>query len=416
VDLLPDRKADTLADWLKEHPGVEVISRDRAGAYADGARRGAPEAIQVADRFHLIKNLGDHLKNMFERKNACLVRPSDGVVTLEMPMPMPLQPPSLEGSTDLEEPMTVFEPPSHKVQITKPQNEAEIVDILETLSAQSEPASPLSRKDRLFEHIKTLSKQGLTQSHIARELRISRRTVKKYLKAQQVPRYTPRSARPSKLDLYKPYITTRWREGVCKIVPLFMEIKERGYTGSWGLLAQYLAKFRLDNPPPKSSKVGRGRPAGKGGSDTAQGQSKVKPQPMLSAREASFLMLKDPVDLTEKQQPLLTHLRAFDSEVETAYQLTQEFVRMLRERQGQYLEEWLIRVEQQVKQAQSAELGSFARGIRLDQAAVTAGLTFSYSQGQVEGQVNRLKTIKKVMFGRAKFDLLRARVLHSDAA
>ena len=220
------------------------------------------------------------------------------------------------------------------------------------------------------------------------------------------------------MDVYKPYISALRREAFAKLSRFKAGNKERGYIGSWGLLAQYLAKFRLANPPPKSLKTGRGRPAGRGSSDATHGlgQGKVKAQPMLSAREASFLMLKDPFDLTQKQQSLLTHLRAFDSEVETAYQLTQEFVRMLRERQGQFLEEWLMRVEQQVEAAQVAELGSFARGIRLDQSAVTAGLTLSYSQGQVEGQVNRLKTIKRVMFGRAKFELLRARVLHSDAA
>jgi transposase len=137
---------------------------------------------------------------------------------------------------------------------------------------------------------------------------------------------------------------------------------------------------------------------------------------MLSARKASIVMVKNSEDLTEKQQELLIHLRNFDREIEAAYQLSQEFVRMLRGRQGQNLEEWLKKVEQQVGLAQLQELGSFANGIRQDQAAVKAGLTLEFSQGQVEGQVNRLKTIKKSMFGRAKFDLLRARVLRPTAA
>jgi transposase len=285
----------------------------------------------------------------------------------------------------------------------------------ETPAPEAQPTETINRKYYLFEHIKALQQEGLTQRRIAHELRICRRTVKKYLRAEQVPRYTPRTARPSILDLYKPYLALRWAEGVYKGVQLFLEIKERGYTGSWALMAQYLAKYRMHHPPPKPLKSGRGRPPGSSGSG-GKVLPKLKPQPMLSARKASFVMMKNTEDLTEKQQELLLHLRNFDSEIEAAYQLSQEFVRMLRGRQGQYLEEWLKKVEQQVGLAQLQELGSFANGIRQDQAAVKAGLTLEFSQGQVEGQVNRLKTIKKSMFGRAKFDLLKARVLRPTAA
>jgi transposase len=187
-------------------------------------------------------------------------------------------------------------------------------------------------------------------------------------------------------------------------------------------LGQYLAKFRRDNPVPKPQKAGPGRPpssgSGSGGSATKAtvAKRKLKPQPMLSAREAVWVVLKRAEDLTEKQQKLLTHLRAFDSEIEIAYQLSLEFVQMVRERQGHKLEEWLLTVEQQVQQEQLMELGSFVNGIKQDFAAVKADLTLEVSQGQVEDQVNRLKTIKREMFGRGKFELLKARVLHRHAA
>ena len=145
-------------------------------------------------------------------------------------------------------------------------------------------------------------------------------------------------------------------------------------------------------------------------------RKKLKPQPMLSAREAAWIMLKMPEDLTEKQQNHLGHLRSFDQEIEAAYQFSQEFKRMVKEREGYKLEKWLQEVEGKVVQEQLMELGSFANGIRQDQAAVTFGLTLEYSQGQTEGQVNRLKTLKRSMYGRAKLALLRARVLHRDAA
>jgi transposase len=415
VDLLVDRKAETLVKWLEKHPGVEIISRDRASSYADGARRGAPQAIQVADKFHLVKNLGEHLKNMFERKNACLLTPLKGSVSQEML----IQP---EG-VSLEVEKVAEEISINEAGLACDLTLVECKEEIQEKQIEEAPVQPVeftSRKHYLFEHIRALNTEGLSQRGIAIELRISRHTVKKYLHSEKVPRYTPRPSRPSKLDLYKPYIAARWREGVYKGVRLFLEIRERGYSGSWALLGQYLAKFRRDNPVPKPQKAGPGRPPGSGSvGSTTKGtviNRKLKPQPMLSAREAVWVVLKRAEDLTEKQQKLLAHLRAFDTEVEMAYQLSLEFVQMVRERQGHKLEEWLLAVEQQVQQAQLMELGSFANGIKQDYAAVKAGLTLEVSQGQVEGQVNRLKTIKRDMFGRGKFELLKARVLHRNVA
>jgi len=124
-------------------------------------------------------------------------------------------------------------------------------------------------------------------------------------------------------------------------------------------------------------------------------------------------MTKASDKLTEKEQQRLNHLRAFDEEVETAYQLSQQFVKMVKERQGQKLEEWLLAIEEKEAQAQLMELGSFRKGIVQDLAAVKAGLTLEISQGQTEGQVNRLKTIKRMAYGRASFEHLRARVLYA---
>lgn len=401
VDLLVDRKAETLAKWLGEHPGVEIVSRDRASSYADGVRRGAPLAIQVADKFHLAKNLGDHLKNMFERKSACLLAPQVNTVSQELVAEAPVQ---LE---DIKLEQIEF---SHKIE----------ANIEEEQPDKEEPV--LSRKGYLFQSIQELDKESLPMRVIARELKVSRKTVRKYLKAHTVPRYTPRPHRTSKLDLYKPYIAARWREGVYKGIQLFREIKERGYDGSWGLVGSYLAKYRVGNPPPEAVKGGRGRGRGRppglsqGYEGIKERVRKVRPQPLLSAREAVWVVLKKAQDLTDKQQKFLDHLRAFDAEVEAAYQLSVEFMGMMRERTGHKLEGWLRAVEQYVKQEQLIELGSFAKGIRQDLAAVQAGLTLEISQGQVEGQVNRLKTLKREMYGRAKFDLLRARVLHRSAA
>ncbi len=418
IDLLADRKAETFAKWLEAHPGVEIISRDRASAYADGARRGAPEAIQVADRWHLLKNLGDHLKVLFERKSACLLAPQANPVSQEVAnLSETAQKEVAQSLHELEEAQPGLE--QHSLPIAPPvQAEPDIPAQNDRLEEEVEEVGSPSRKSYLFQHIKALTKEGLSLRTIARELRVSRQTVRKYAQAEKVPTYSPRARQVSKLDLYKPYIALRWQQGVCKGIDLFLEIKERGYSGSWALVGQYLAKYRLENPPPKPTKIGRGRPPGwgKAAKQMTSGAAKIKPRPMLSAREAGWLMMKASDKLTEKEQQRLSYLRTFDEEVEAAYQLSQQFIKMVEERQGQKLEEWLAVVGQAVKQEQLVELGSFAKGIRQDFAAVKAGLTLEISNGQTEGQVNRLKTLKRAMYGKAKFALLRARVLHSDAA
>jgi transposase len=436
VDLLEDRKADTLVKWLQEHQGVEIISRDRASGYADGGRRGAPQAIQVADRWHILKNLGDHLKKMFERKNACLLEPPPTPILVE-PESVTLITSTMEenpaGQTEVEVTVgsgregngegegekssaTPLEP---EPKVTPSENEANTQVKLEVfgeldqaeIKKEAKKALALSRKSYLFEQIKLLKREDWSQRSIAEQLKVSRTTVQKYQRASQLPRYTPTAPRPSKLNLYKPFIAMRWGEGVCKTIEVFEEIKARGYSGSWSLLAQYLAQYRLGNPPPKAPR-GRGRKPG-----TSKKRDKAKaPQAMLSAREAAFLMLKREDKLTEEEEGLLAHLCGFDEEVEATYYYSLEFGKLVRERQGQLLEEWLVSVEQKVGEEELFELGSFVKGIRQDQAAVQTGMTLEYSQGQTEGQVNRLKTIKRSMYGRAGFELLKARVLHATAA
>jgi transposase len=142
----------------------------------------------------------------------------------------------------------------------------------------------------------------------------------------------------------------------------------------------------------------------------AQSSQKDLPQamlPALSSKRVTWLLVKSPTDLDEQEQQDLTMLRQASVAADTAYHLVQAFGQMVRERQGEYLENWLKAVEQSAL----PELQTFAAGIKRDQAAVLAGLTLPYSNGLLEGHVNRLKLIKRSMYGRAKFDLLRLRVL-----
>ena len=128
----------------------------------------------------------------------------------------------------------------------------------------------------------------------------------------------------------------------------------------------------------------------------------------LSPTRASWLCVSKPEKLDEKQRQQVAHIRQGHRDLDTAYQLSQAFVSMLSERRGNDLDEWLI----QAQHSGIAELKSFAQGIRRDYAAVHAAFTSPWSNGQVEAQVNRLKVQKRQVYGRAKIDLLRRRVLY----
>jgi transposase len=137
----------------------------------------------------------------------------------------------------------------------------------------------------------------------------------------------------------------------------------------------------------------------------------ASPTPLenFSAQRATWLFVRQPEELDGTQQAELALIRQASPSAETAYCLAQAFMQMIRKRTGHQLDAWLISAEA----SQVPELESFARGIQQDKAAVLAGLTLPWSNGPLEGHVNRLKLIKRSMYGRAKLPLLRQRVLWS---
>ena len=207
-----------------------------------------------------------------------------------------------------------------------------------------------------------------------------------------------RAAGKSKLDAYLPYLRAQWEAGIHNCSRLFDLVKERGYTGCQSGLRKRLSQWRTELP----FKRWRGNPP-KPRLFAPRGQR------CLSSRSASFLMILPPEKLTAKQQQQVEHICQASSDLHTVYLLSQEFVTMLKERQAEALEGWLKRA----KQSHVTELGSFVNGIRRDYAAVRAALCLPWSNGITEGHVNRLKFLKRQMFGRAHLDLLRVKVLHA---
>ena len=361
IDLLPDRAAETFAAWLRQHPGVERITRDRAPAYADGARQGAPDAVQIADRWHLLRNLSEALEEVLLQHRAALRAAVAAVPTDPEP--------AAAG------PLTPHRPRwrVQRHQEVSRQRHARLVEQYET--------------------IHRLAAAGATANDIARQLGVHRRTVYRYraLAEPPAPRQLPRSPRRRVLTPYEPYLLQRWQEG-CRVgMRLFRELREQGYPYGASNVMRFVATLRREEAA--------GHPPGS--------RQRAAPRPVPTARHVAALLLRRPEKRTDEEQAYLTRLRERDATVATMAALTDAFTTLVRERGGARLEEWLGRAETEAP----PPLQRFARGVRADLDAVRTGLTEAWSNGPTEGHVNKLKLVKRQMYGRAKFDLLRQRVL-----
>jgi len=272
-----------------------------------------------------------------------------------------------------------------------------------------ETPSQISRSNRYarYQAVRALHQQLVSQREIARCLSLSRNTVRKFLQAETFPERSQPPYRGSILDPYKLYILERWKSGCWNGAQLLEEIKKLGYTGSDVLFRSFMTHVRKQHQAAGTALALELL--------TAQGSisapDDLPPKPSLKRRmspsRASWLCVCQPDRLDEQQRPLVEQLRTAHPDLETAYQLSQAFVSMLAEHRAQDLDDWLL----QAKQSGIRELKSFAQGIRQDYAAVKAAFSSKWSNGQVEAQVNCLKLQKRLMFGRANFDLLRLHVL-----
>jgi transposase len=384
VDLLADREAASVACWLREHPGVKLISRDRAGMYAEGAKRGAPRAKQIADRYHLLVNLRDTLKD-------ALARYQDSLPVVE-------ERGKQAGSSSEE--------PAHPSPVTPvpvqapPKPEAGEAGSLSAETPQLTAAQrrqQVSRANRYArsQQILALSREGLSQRAIARQLHLSRGCVHRYVTAPSFPERALPGKRGSQLDRYLPYLRQRWEQGCHNGRQLAQEIEAQGFRGSASLVRQLIGGWRASLPAPSPGVRGPKRRT-------------APPAPRrVSARQASWWFVTPPEHLTEAQRALLERICQTNASLHELYQLGQEFLLMVKQRRARRLAPWLRRVGK----SSSTDLHGFASGIKRDYAAVKMALSVVWSQGQVEGQITRLKLLKRQMYGRARFELLRSRVL-----
>ena len=374
IDLLPDREADTLCDWLKAHPGVEVISRDRSRVYADGARRGAPTATQIADRFHLLQNLRTAFENLLCRQASVLQH---------------------SYQTVMEEALLALK------QRVADQEEPELVD---KFAANPEDSLSIDEKRSLerrqrrqerFLKVKELRGRGFSILQIAKSMRMHRRTVRLYLQSDFLPERR-KPTRFAELRKYLPFLEQRWAEGERNATKIGRELKEKGYCGKVSTVGHYLVAWREICSDRNET--------------AAMVKSKLRRFAVPSPKKTYWLIFK-PRPMDEKWSDCyISQLLKDSSEIKEAAEIVRDFFRLMKNRQVNELKNWLAKAEK----SKISELIGFVNGIRLDFKAVEAAFSSEWSNGQTEGQVNRLKFIKRQMYGRAGFDLLKARVVHQN--
>ncbi len=396
IDLLPVRSAETFAQWLQDHPGVEVISRDRGGTYADGARTGAPNAVQVADRWHLLKNLGDALVKLFDQQRAA--------IEAQLGPALAAAQPADEHMIDADPAQTSVSSTTESAADATAQREAsshhrESSATAHAQTASSQHAAQTHRRDQRrarYEEVWALHAQGWSQSAIADQVGLHRDTVRNYIHSPSFPERQPRTAQPSVLDPFKPYILERWNAGCHTGTVIARELKSQGYRGGSTTVFAYITQLRKAAGVPPRRRVG-----------ITAATITDPTQRVPSSRDLIWLVLRRPETLDAEEQTQLGQLMTSHPDVTLGITLAQEFTTIVRERQPERLDAWLARSEQ----SGLAPLMSLANGIRRDYAAVTAGVTLEWSNGPTEGHVNRLKQVKRQMYGRANLDLLKLRLM-----
>lgn len=346
VDLLPDREAATLSGWLRSHSGVEVVARDRAGAYADGVRRGAPGAVQVADRWHLLCNGSEALLQVLERHRGAFARVARDVVSevaAEIPPPEPRPP-------------------------TK---------------AQRRQRQGQDERDARFRHVATLAHDGQGIRAIVRATGLARNTVRRWLRTGAAPTWR-KGERARITDPFLPYLVQRVSGGERNATQLWREIRACGFAGQVMTVRTRVATLRGDGPA-------RGR--------SAPTPVWRRPSPRRTVR--LLLSAGERVGLDGR---FLSALVAAVPEIGRAVDEVRAFATLVRGRDREAFGPWLER-------CRGGPLRGLVEGLLRDRAAVEAALVLPWSTSPVEGQISRLKLLKRTMYGRAKLDLLRARVL-----
>jgi transposase len=373
LDLLPDRTATTLAEWLQHRPTIEVIARDRSTEYGRGAATGAPEATQVADRWHLLLNARQMVERWLAGAHARLRR-------------LPAVPPAGE--------------PAARRAHAYPRTRAE--------AAAS--ADHRARRLAVYEEVRRRHLAGEALLAIGRATGLARGTVRKLAYARSFPERVARAPGPSILDPYLARLEARRAAGCENAMALWRELRALGFAGTHRQVQRWLADRRT---APAKSTPARWRP-GRAGATPPGGDG--GPAALPSPRELAWLLVRPAARLSAADAAIVARV-VRDGEAAIVAALACRFTELVRaccvgsrgrpEAPLEALETWLG----DARACGVPAVETFAAGLEQDGAAVRAAFTTPWSNGQTEGRITRLKLLKRQMYGRADLDLLRRRML-----
>lgn len=383
LDLWPERTAQPLVAWLREQASPpDVICRDRAGTYADAARQGAPEALQVADRFHLACNASAVLERVLVR-HAAVVRTATAPESVRSDHAEP----SAHGTSSAGD----------GVEVRRPQPTSQAST---TATREAPRARRLARYDRAVE----LYRAGASLTAIAQQVGLARSTVRKYVHADGFPEWPPRRTPLHAGSVHMTYLRERWTAGCHDATILWTELRERRFTGTLRMVQRAVAGWR-SAPRVRGPRHHRDDQPGLNEvpCDNAGPPPESLPAPPrgLSPQQAVWLLLRPEEDLTVTERRLRAQLLEANEEIRTAQQLIARFRDLLRTRGHEQFTTW----QEAAQASEIPEVRGFATSLQRDEDAVGAALTGDWNSGQVEGQVTKVKLVKRLMFGRANFDL-----------
>jgi transposase len=357
VDVLHDRSAKTTAAWLAKHPTIEIVSRDRCGLYAQAARQGAAQARQVADRFHLIQNLRQPIEQQLSRDHR----------------------PAMQAQRKAT-PQAGQETPGQDEVLQHRQ-----------MVGQGRRRVWLDR----FDQVKILQRAGRNLNEIAEQTGLNWRIVAKLLKADALPERRLRDPKASNPLKFESFLAQRWHDGIRSGRRLVTELWQQGYTGSFSHLERLLSQWR------------------RAGSAVLVHKSRVNDTPVISTPRivppiaASILCIKPRGQLSRQEVLKVESLRETTPSFAVMRKLAMRFRGILRGSDPSKLAGWM----DDAHRTGLYSLRRFVLVLRRDVEAVRNAISERWSNGQTEGQINRLKTLKRSMYGRASVELLRARML-----